>query len=424
VISDRSGWWNLYLAGLDGTARELCPRPEEFAAPLWQLGMSPYAMLGDGRLVVTCGTGEARLAVLDPGTGRLDDLDLPYQVYTFGLSAAGQSVAAIAGGPAIPTTVISVDIPAAGDPAAPVARELSRSTDSLPDPAYLPVPRTAELTGPSGSVVHALIYPPANPVARGPEGEHPPYIVWVHGGPTAQSLPRLDLEKAFFTSRGIGIIDVNYGGSSGYGRAYRERLRGQWGVVDVADAMTAALALAEAGEADGKRLGIRGGSAGGWTALAAVTSGVGVLSVPDAPSGSRERVFAAVASYFGVADLRAFAQHTHDFESRYLDGLIGPLPESEALYAERAPVGHVNDATCPVLLLQGLDDPVVPPAQAESIAADLAAHGIPYAYITFAGESHGFRKAENIVASLEAELSFYGQIMGFIPPGIPPVEMR
>ncbi len=421
VISDRSGWWNLYLAGLDGTARELCPRPEEFAAPLWQLGMSPYAMLADGRLVVTYGTGESRLAVLDPDTGHLDDLDLPYQVYIFGLSAAGQTVATIAGGPAIPTTVISVDIPAAGDPAAAVARELSRSTDSLPDPAYLPVPRTAELTGPSGSVVHALVYPPANPAVRGPEGEHPPYIVWVHGGPTAQSLPRLDLEKAFFTSRGIGIIDVNYGGSSGYGRAYRERLRGQWGVVDVADAMTAALALAEAGEADGKRLGIRGGSAGGWTALAAVTSGVGVLG---GSNGSREHVFAAVASYFGVADLRAFAQHTHDFESRYLDGLIGPLPESEALYAERAPVGHVNDATCPVLLLQGLDDPVVPPAQAESIAADLAAHGIPYAYITFAGESHGFRKAENIVASLEAELSFYGQIMGFVPPGIPPVELR
>jgi len=424
VISDRSGWWNLYLAGLDGTARELCPRPEEFAAPLWQLGASPYAVLGDGRLAVTYGTGEARLGVLDPGTGQLDDLDLPYRVYIFDLTAVGQTIATIAGGPAVPTTVISVDVPAAGGAGAhgvPVARELSRSTDALPDPAYLPVPRTAELTGPSGSVVHALVYPPSNPDVRAPEGERPPYIVWVHGGPTGQSLPRLDLEKAFFTSRGIGIIDVNYGGSSGYGRAYRERLRGQWGVVDVADAMTAALALAESGEADGKRLGIRGGSAGGWTALAAVTSGVGVLG-GDA-DGTRERVFAAVASYFGVADLRAFAEHTHDFESRYLDGLIGPLPESEALYAERAPVGHVNDATCPVLLLQGLDDPVVPPAQAESIAADLAAHGIPYAYITYAGESHGFRKAENIVASMEAELSFYGQIMGFVPPGIPPVSL-
>ncbi len=439
VISDRSGWWNLYLAELAGPPQArsagpqgLCPREEEFASPLWQLGTSPYAVLDDGRLAVAYGTGETRLAVLDPDSGRLTDLDLPYQVFISGLSAAGQTIATIAGGPAVPMTVIEVDVPApggvsrapGGNPQAPPARELSRSTDSLPDPAYLPVPRAAMLTGPSGSVVHALIYPPANPAVRGPEGELPPYIVWVHGGPTAQVVPRLDLEKAFFTSRGIGIIDVNYGGSSGYGRAYRERLRGQWGLVDVADAMTAALALAESGEADGKRLGIRGGSAGGWTALAAVTSGIGVIGEISGPNGPGERgVFAAVASYFGVTDLRSFAAHTHDFESRYLDGLIGPLPECEALYAERAPVGHVNDATCPVLLLQGLDDPVVPPAQAESIAADLAAHGIPYAYITFEGESHGFRKAENIVASLEAELSFYGQIMGFTPPGVPPVPL-
>jgi dipeptidyl aminopeptidase/acylaminoacyl peptidase len=218
---------------------------------------------------------------------------------------------------------------------------------------------------------------------------------------------------------------VNYGGSSGYGRAYRERLRGQWGVVDVADVMTAALALAEAGEADGKRLGIRGGSAGGWTALAAVTSGIGAAERGAAEHGAAEHgaVFAAAVSYFGVSDLRGFAAQTHDFESRYLDGLIGPLPESGALYAERAPVGHVNDLTCPILLLQGLDDPVVPPAQSESIAADLAAHGVPYAFLTFAGESHGFRKAETIIASLEAELSFYGQIMGFTPPGVPPVPL-
>ncbi len=419
AISDRSGWWNLYVADLLAFPRALCPQEEEFAGPLWQLGISPYAVLGDGRIVAAHGTGETRLGVLDPETGRLTDLDLSYSVFIHGLSSAGQTVATIAGGPTVPMTVISVDVPALDqDLRAAAARELNRSANSLPDAAYLPAPRAARLTGPSGSVVHALVYPPANPAARGPDGERPPYIVWVHGGPTSQVVPRLDLEKAFFTSRGIGIIDVNYGGSSGYGRAYRERLRGQWGVVDVADVMTAALALAKAGEADGKRLGIRGGSAGGWTALAAVTSGIGVA---DGASGGG--VFAAVASYFGVADLRGFAAQTHDFESRYLDGLIGPLPECDALYTERAPVGHVNDATCPVLLLQGLDDPVVPPAQAESIAADLAAHGIPYAYITFEGESHGFRKAENIVASLEAELSFYGQIMGFTPPGVPPVPL-
>ena len=285
VISDRSGWWNLYVADLLAFPRALCPREEEFASPLWQLGLSPYAVLGDGRLAVAYGTGETRLGVLDPDSGRLTDLDLPYQVFVSGVSAAGQTIATIAGGRAVPTTVIDVEVSAAGQGRSRASgaqvRELSRSTGSLPDPAYLPVPRAARLTGPSGSVVHAIVYPPANPAVRGPEGERPPYIVWVHGGPTSQVVPRLDLEKAFFTSRGIGIIDVNYGGSSGYGRAYRERLRGQWGVVDVADAMTAALALAESGEADGKRLGIRGGSAGGWTALAAVTSGIGVLGGPN-----------------------------------------------------------------------------------------------------------------------------------------------
>jgi len=401
--------------------------------------MYPYAVLGDGRIAVTHGTGEARLGVLDPGTGELTDLGLPYQGFQPWLSASGLAVAAIAGGPAVPLSVIRVDVPAGG---ALEVRELRREADSLPDPAYLPVARAVHLAGPSGSVVHALVYPPTNPAVTAPDGELPPYIVWVHGGPTGCVTPRLDLEKAFFTSRGIGIIDVNYGGSSGYGRAYRERLRGQWGIVDVADVMTAALALAEAGEADRKRLGIRGGSAGGWTALAAVTSGLGIAGpgiggpgiagpgiggpgrADDGQAAGQHGVFAAVASYFGVSDLRGFAEQTHDFESRYLDGLVGPLPECEALYVQRAPIGHVTDATCPVLLMQGLDDPVVPPVQAESIAADLAAHGIPYAYLPFAGESHGFRKAETIMASLEAELSFYGQIMGFTPPGVPPVTLE
>jgi dipeptidyl aminopeptidase/acylaminoacyl peptidase len=229
------------------------------------------------------------------------------------------------------------------------------------------------------------------------------------------------LEKAFFTSRGIGIIDVNYGGSTGYGREYRNRLRGRWGVVDVADAMNAALALAEAGEADGRRLGIRGGSAGGWTALAAVTSGL--LDGPGEAGAGHPPVFAAAVSYFGVSDLRPFALTTHDFESRYLDGLIGPLPAALGLYEARSPIGHVTPLTCPVLLLQGLDDPVVPPAQSEEIAADLAAHGIPYAYLAFEGESHGFRKAETIISALEAELAFYGQIMGFTSPGVSPVTL-
>jgi dipeptidyl aminopeptidase/acylaminoacyl peptidase len=405
--------------------RALCPREEEFAAPLWQLGMGPFAVLADGRIAVTHGTGDRRLGLLDPDTGKLTDLELPYRVFAPWLSGSGQTVAVLAGGPAAPLCVASIDVPAADQGGADLkVRELRREADKLPDAGYLPVPRESRLTGPSGAVVHAFVYPPANPRFRAPDGELPPYIVWVHGGPTAHVVPRLDLEKAFFTSRGIGIIDVNYGGSSGYGRAYRERLRGQWGIVDVADVITAALALAEAGEADGKRLGIRGGSAGGWTALAAVTSGLR-LDGHGAASGNGRRhgVFAAATSYFGVSDLRGFAAQTHDFESRYLDGLVGPLPECEDLYAQRAPLGHVDGATCPVLLLQGLDDPIVPPAQAESIAADLAEHGIPHAYLAFAGESHGFRKAETIVASLEAELSFYGQVLGFTPPGVAPVPL-
>jgi dipeptidyl aminopeptidase/acylaminoacyl peptidase len=423
AISDRSGWWNLYLAELrDGPGPELtaeltalCPRDEEFAGPLWQLGGRPYALLGDGRIAVIHGTGDLRLAVLDPSSGELADVDMPYRLFAPG-GACGSNVVGLAGGPAIPLGVVEVDVTGG------TARELRREADSVPDAGYLPVARAEELAGPGGSVVHALIYPPASPVATAPEGEAPPYVVWVHGGPTSRVSPLFDLEKAYFTSRGIGVIDVNYGGSSGYGRAYRERLRGEWGVVDVADSAAAALALANAGEADGKRLGIRGGSAGGWTALAAVTSGLGLLSGMDGHEGT-DGVFAAAVSYYGVSDLRGFASQTHDFESRYLDGLIGPLPAADELYAERAPVGHVGSATCPVLLLQGLDDPVVPPAQAESIASDLAAHGIPYAYLAFPGESHGFRKAETIITCLEAELSFYGQIMGFTPPGVQPVPL-
>jgi dipeptidyl aminopeptidase/acylaminoacyl peptidase len=291
-----------------------------------------------------------------------------------------------------------------------------RREGSTADPAYLPVPRHVPLSvTPDGPVVHALVYPPTSPDASGPEGELPPYIVWVHGGPTANVLPVLDLEKAYFTSRGIGVIDVDYGGSTGYGRAYRERLRGAWGIVDVDDAMNAALALAASGEADRARLGIRGGSAGGWTVLASVTSGL---------ADGREPVFAAGTSYFGVSDLKPFVEITHDFESRYLDGLVGPLPAAADLYDERSPLGHVGPGTCPILLLQGLDDPIVPPPQSESIARDLAAHGIPHAYIAFEGESHGFRRAETIIVALEAELAFYGQIMGFTPPGVPPVKLE
>jgi dipeptidyl aminopeptidase/acylaminoacyl peptidase len=285
---------------------------------------------------------------------------------------------------------------------------LHRCIESVPDVAYLPQPYPAVLPGPNGRDVHAQVYPPRNPDAIAPDGELPPYIVFVHGGPTSSSPAELDLEYAFFTSRGIGIVDVDYGGSSGYGREYRERLRGKWGVVDVEDCVAAVQALAAKGEADPARVAIRGASAGGWTTLAALT---------------RTDAFAAGASYFGVAELLRFAEDTHDFESRYLDGLIGPLPEANDLYVERAPLSHVDSVSCPVLLLQGLEDKVVPPSQAEMFRDALAAKGIPHAYLAFEGEQHGFRKADTVIAALEAELSFYGQVFGFTPPGVPVLKL-
>jgi dipeptidyl aminopeptidase/acylaminoacyl peptidase len=403
VVSDWPGWWNLYQVGLLGEpAQALYPAEEEFAGPLWQLGGRPYAVLGDGRLAVLHGQGSMRLGILDPETGEIGDIDLPFPEFTSGLSAHGTTIVGVAGGPLTALSVVRVD---AGSGEHEVLR---RESEEVPDPAYLPVPSQVRLEGQYGRNVHALVYPPAHPDAVAPAGELPPYVVWAHGGPTSHVVGLLDLEKAFFTSRGIGVIDVNYGGSTGYGRSYRERLRMNWGVVDVEDVASAALALAGKGEADAERLAIRGGSAGGWTALAAVTT----WTVKHDP------VFSAAASYFGVADLRRFASQTHDFESHYLDGLIGPLPGFEYVYAERSPAGHVTDKTCPVLLLQGLDDPIVPPAQAQSIADDLAKHGTRHALLTFKGESHGFRRAESIVAALEAELSFYGQVLGFSPPGI------
>jgi dipeptidyl aminopeptidase/acylaminoacyl peptidase len=413
VATDWTGWWNIYQVGLGGEPPQaLYPAEEEFAGPLWQLGGRPFGVLGDGRLAVLHGRGSMRLGLLDPETFDLTDLDLPLSVFEPTLSASGTVIVGAAGGPAEPLSVFRTDV------ATSRTDILRRESEEPPDAGFLPVPRQVDLEGRFGRVVHALVYPPANPDAKGPPGELPPFVVWVHGGPTSCVVALLDMEKAFFTSRGIGIIDVNYGGSTGYGRLYRERLRRQWGVVDVEDAVAAARWLVSNGLADPGRLAIRGASAGGWTTLAAVTTGLTAGTVFGAGP-----VFRAAASYFGVADLQGFAERTHDFESRYLDGLIGPLPGFDAIYAERAPVGHVTDQTCPILLLQGLDDPIVMPQQAESIAADLAAHGIRHAYLAFDGESHGFRKAETIAAALEAELSFYGQILGFTPPAIPQVEL-
>ncbi len=404
VVSDRSGWWNLHRVGLDGSAPEaLCPREEEFAGALWTLGQTSYAVLDDGRLAVVHGTDEERLGLLDPATGALHDLDLPYTTYGSTLSTDGRRLAVVGAAADRPTAVLLVD-PSDGS-----VEEVRRATDEAVPTDYLPATRTVTVPGVGGREVHAIVFAPRNPDAVGPDGERPPYVVSVHGGPTAGSAATLDLAVAYFTSRGIGVIDVNYGGSTGFGRAYRERLREQWGVVDVEDCVSAVQGLVAAGEADGERLAIRGGSAGGWTTLASLTG---------------TDVYAAGASYFGVAELEHFVADTHDFESRYVDGLIGPLPETRDRYIERAPLSHVDQVSCPVLLLQGAEDVIVPPSQAEMFRDALVRRGIPYAYLLFPGEQHGFRRAENRITALESELSFYGQVLGFDPPGIPRLELQ
>ncbi|WP_155355303.1 S9 family peptidase [Acrocarpospora macrocephala] len=392
VISDRSGWWNLYELAVDGSAlRPLCPIDEEFAQPLWELGGRPYGILEDGRLAVLHGRGDQRLAVLDPEDGTLQDLDLPYTTWHPALAVSGSLIAGTAAAPDLPWSLVTVDVAGGWTPVAtPVA--------DLPDPIHLPRPSELVARGRSGRSVSAYVYPPSD-TSAGPA----PYVVFVHGGPTGHVGTDLDLGKAFFTSRGIGVADVNYAGSSGYGRAHRERLRGQWGVADVEDVVAIAEELARAGLADPARIAVRGGSAGGWTVLAAITA---------------TRVFSAATSYYGLSTVEGFSEESHDFESRYVSELIGPVDPST-----REPLARAHLTSCPVLLLQGLDDPVVPPSQSTRFADALKRAGMPYAYLEFPGESHGFRKQETIIRCLEAELSFYGQCFGFTPPGIPPLDL-
>ncbi|MEV4164712.1 S9 family peptidase [Nonomuraea dietziae] len=388
VVSDWSGWWNLYQIGLYGTSSQaLHPAEEEFAWPLWQLGGRPYLVLADGRLAVLHGQGDLRLGILDPEAGELRDLDVPYSGWDPALSADGATLVGVAYGAAIPRSIARLDTVTGR------VEGLRRDIGELPDVAYLPSAEPVEFLSEFGRHVHAFLYRPANPEASA-EGPTP-YVVFVHGGPTGHSNSALDLEKAFFTSRGIGVIDVNYGGSTGYGRAYRDRLRGQWGVVDVEDTVAAAEWLAAEGLADPARIAVRGGSAGGWTVMAACC---------------RSSVFAGGVSYYGVSALAALNAATHDFESRYTEWLVGP--EDPALYASREPLALADGVTCPMLLLQGLDDPVVPPSQSSAFADALSERGVACTYLSFEGESHGFRRMETRTAALAAELAFYQQVFG------------
>ncbi|MGF7120175.1 prolyl oligopeptidase family serine peptidase [Rhodococcus sp. BE178] len=402
VISDRSGWWNLHRVALgDGTVTPICPTDADFGAPLWQLGARWYADLGDGTLLTTRTVGTDTLAVLDPATGALHDIPLDGISSVHIADVDGRRILLRCGGARVASGLRLLD-PDSGE-----LTDVRMSVDDLPDVAYLPEAQSLTFQGPEREV-HAIAYAPRNPNYEAPDGELPPYVALVHGGPTAHVAPAVHLVYAYFTSRGIGVVDVNYGGSSGFGREYRNRLRGQWGIVDVEDTVAAVRGLADAGLADPARLAIEGGSAGGWTVLSALTT---------------SDVFACGVSYYGVAELVEFVKETHDFESRYIDGLIGPLPEAADLYARRAPVNNVDGLSCPVLLLQGLSDPIVPPSQAERFRSALLRKGIPHAYLAYDGESHGFRKLETIVSAREAELSFYGQVLGFETPDVPRLEL-
>ena len=392
-ISDRTGWWNLYRLEAGGAVRPLSPREAEFGQAQWVFGQSSYAFLSADRLVCAyTEAGRGHLARLDIANGNLTPIATPFT--DFGqLRTAGGKIVCRAGSPADPAAIVLID------PESGAAETLRQSAPAAGDPdlrRYFSVPRHLEFPTEGGLTAHANYYPPANPDFRPPDGEKPPLVVKCHGGPTASASTVLSLGIQYWTSRGIAVIDVDYGGSTGYGRAYRERLKGAWGIVDVDDCCNAARHAIAQGLADGGRAVITGGSAGGYTVLAA-------LALKD--------VFAGGASYYGVSDVAALARDTHKFESRYLDWLIGPYPERADLYRERSPLTHADRLSRPVIFFQGSDDRVVPPNQTETMVEALRRRGIPVGYLLFEGEQHGFRRAPNIKRALDAELYFYAALI-------------
>ncbi|MGW6972763.1 dipeptidyl-peptidase 5 [Streptomyces sp. NPDC054952] len=404
AVSDRGGWWNPYRVDPhSGEAVNLCPREEEFGGPLWKPGLSWLAPLPDGLVAVLHGQGSSVLGVLDPESGDLVDAAGPWTSWQPTLAVSDSRVFGVAASPRSGYEVVELDT-ATGH-----ARVIGARAADPVDPSYYPEPQSRTFTGPDDREIHAHVYPPHHPDRPAPADELPPYVVWVHGGPTDHVPPVLDLHIAYFTSRGIGVVEVNYGGSSGYGRAYRERLREQWGVVDVEDCAAVARALATEGTADPDRLAIRGGSAGGWTAAAS-------LAATD--------LYACAAIIYPVLDLRGFAAETHDLESRYIDGLAGPPQTLDLISRERSPVARADRITAPFVLLQGLDDPICPPAQAERLLAALRGRAVPHAYVTFEGEGHGFRRADTMVRALEAELSLYAQVFGIERTDVPRLPLE
>jgi dipeptidyl aminopeptidase/acylaminoacyl peptidase len=390
-VSEKTGWWNLYRYR-DGLIEPLCEMEAEFGMPHWVFGQSNYGFTSARQLIcIYLRDGESHLASLDTETLQFEIIDAPYTSIS-SIKAASDYVVLLAGSPTEDMAIIRLEL------ATGKKEVLCRSTEVIVESGYLSVPEAIEFATNGGLTSHALYYRPKNSEFTGPDDERPPLIVISHGGPTGATSSVLNLLIQYWTSRGFAVADVNYGGSTGYGREYRQRLDGQWGIVDVDDCVNCALYLIDRGEVDGERTAIRGGSAGGYTTLAALTF---------------RDVFKAGASYYGVSDLEALAKDTHKFESRYLDRIVGPYPACRDIYLERSPINHVEQLSCPVIFFQGDEDKVVPPDQAEEMVNALHRKGIPAAYILFQGEQHGFRKAENIKRALDAELYFYSRIFGF-----------
>ena len=402
-VSDRTGWWNLYRCR-GRKVEPICPMDAEFGEPQWVFGNALYGFDSESRIICSYAKdGKWYLASIDTVTGELNTVEIPYSAISR-IQTGGGRVVLIAASSTEPTSIVSLDL------ATRDLEVLRRSRELTVDAGYLSAPRAIEFPTEQSLTAYGIFYPPQNRDYVGPADEKPPLLLMSHGGPTSATSTSLRYTVQYWTSRGIAVLDVNYGGSSGYGREYRERLKGQWGIVDVDDCVNGARYLVEAGAVDGNRLAIRGGSAGGYTTLCALTF---------------RGAFRAGASHYGISDLEALAKDTHKFESRYLDGLIGPYPERRDLYVERSPIHFTDRLACPMILFQGLEDKVVPPKQAEEMFEAVRAKGLPVAYLTFEGEQHGFRKAENIKRVLEAELYFYSKVFKFeLADPVEPVKIE
>lgn len=390
-VSDRTGWWNLYR-WQQGEVKALCPMEAEFGLPQWVFGMSTYGFeTADHILCTYTQQGLWYLARLDATSGKLTPIDIPYTAIS-SLQVNASGAAFIGSSPTQSSTLVRLTL------ATNTCTELRRSNQIEVDSHYLSIPEPIEFPTENGQTAYGFFYPPTNRDHAAPEAELPPLLVKSHGGPTAATSSALSFKIQYWTSRGVAVLDVNYGGSTGYGRAYCQRLKDKWGIVDVDDCTNGARYLAEQGRVDGNRLAIAGSSAGGYTTLAALTF---------------RDTFKAGASYYGISDLEALARDTHKFESRYLDGLIGPYPERKDLYEARSPLHFTERLSCPIIFFQGAEDKVVPPNQAEAMVNQLRQKGLPVAYVLFEGEQHGFRRSETIKRALEGELYFYSRVFGF-----------